>query len=578
MYNVSSTGSRWIMRETDANLPLMSEVLGISSTMARVMANRGIRSKKAAQYFLQTSINNLRPFSQMKDAQRALARISTAINNQEHITIFGDYDADGITGTVILYKVLRRLGAVVSYYIPHRVTEGYGLTKCGIEKIADYGTELIVAVDNGISATEEIAFANSLGIDTVVIDHHEQGEELPKAFAIINPKQHDCPYPFKEMCAGGLTYKLAAALCEHMQIPFMEQEECLVLAAIATVCDIVPMKDENRILVNCGMVVLNANKLINPGLGSLLTVRGYLEKPIDTFTMGFVIGPCINAAGRLDSAELAAKLLLTEADNIKERLDLTQKLLELNEQRKLLTADCVNRLLAGLAGELDKILVLTDKDTHESIAGIVAGRIKETTGRPTIVLAQGTEAMKGSGRSPNCYNLFEALHDNHHLFIRFGGHAMAAGLTIPEENIPILRENLNRDCTLTKEDFLPQIEIDCELVFEDITVNLADELSRLAPFGKENNEPLFVSRNIYVENVRAIDDKNTLIFMFKSSSGKKVKGIAFGMNDNFASAATDAKVSKAGDFYMDIVYGVEINVYNGNISVQVRVRDFYIRR
>jgi len=578
MNNISSTGSRWIMRETDANLSLMSEVLGISQTMARVMANRNIRSKNTALSFLHTSINNLRPFTQMKDAQRALARIGTAINNQEHITIFGDYDADGITSTVILYKVLKRLGAVVSYYIPHRVTEGYGLTKSGIEKIASMGTELIIAVDNGISAIDEIAFANSLKIDTIVLDHHEQGEELPKAFAIINPKQHDCPYPFKELCAGGLAYKLAAALCEHMQAPFTEQEECLVLATIATVCDIVPMQDENRILANCGMVILNANKLINPGLGSLLTVRGYLEKPIDTFTMGFVIGPCINAAGRLDSAEIAAKLLLTEADDIKERLGLTQKLLELNDQRKQLTTDCVNRLLAELTGKLDKILVLSDKNTHESIAGIVAGRIKETTGHPTIVLTQGGEAMKGSGRSPSCYNLFEALHNNRHLFIRFGGHAMAAGLTIPEENIPLLRENLNRDCALSDEDFMPQIEIDCELTFEDVTINLADELSRLAPFGKENNEPLFVSHNIYVENVRAIDDKNTVIFTFRSDTGKKVKGISFGMNEAFTKATTEAEVNKTGNFHMDITYKVETNVYNGNVSVQVRVTDFYIRR
>jgi len=571
---LSSTGARWVMRETDADLPLMSQVLHISETMARVMANRDIRSKNTALSFLQPSLNNLRSFSEMKDAQKALARIRKAINTGEQITIYGDYDADGITSTVILYKVLVRLGAVVSYYIPHRVKEGYGLNKNAITSLAYSGTKLIIAVDSGISAIEEVALAASLGIDTVIIDHHEQGETLPQAVAIVNPKQHDCSYPFKAMCAGGLTYKLAAALCEYLQVPFIEQEECLVLAAIATICDIVPLKDENRILANCGMMILNANKLINPGLGSLLTVRGYLEKPIDTFTVGFVIGPCINAAGRLDSAEKAVNLLLTGAENMIERMHLTHELIDLNDERKNLTADCVARLLAELPSELDKILVIADTEIHESIAGIVAGRIRENTGRPTIVLTQGDEAMKGSGRSSSCYNIFEALHKYRHLFIRFGGHSMAAGLTIAEENIPLLREALNRDCTLTEEDFRPQIDIDCALALEDVTIRLADELSRLAPFGSGNHEPLFVSCGVYAENVRAIDDKNTLIFTFRNNKEYRVKGIAFGLNDAYAQAALEAGVDKNGGFCIDVVYGIETNVYNGNVSVQMRVRDF----
>ena len=571
---LSSTGARWVMRETDADLPLMSQVLHISETMARVMANRDIRSKNTALSFLQPSLNNLRSFSEMKDAQKALARIRKAINTGEQITIYGDYDADGITSTVILYKVLVRLGAVVSYYIPHRVKEGYGLNKNAITSLAYSGTKLIIAVDSGISAIEEVALAASLGIDTVIIDHHEQGETLPQAVAIVNPKQHDCSYPFKAMCAGGLTYKLATALCEYLQVPFIEQEECLVLAAIATICDIVPLKDENRILANCGMMILNANKLINPGLGSLLTVRGYLEKPIDTFTVGFVIGPCINAAGRLDSAEKAVNLLLTGAENVIERMHLTHELIDLNDERKNLTADCVARLLAELPSELDKILVIADTEIHESIAGIVAGRIRENTGRPTIVLTQGDEAMKGSGRSSSCYNIFEALHKYRHLFIRFGGHSMAAGLTIAEENIPLLREALNRDCTLTEEDFRPQIDIDCALALEDVTIRLADELSRLAPFGSGNHEPLFVSCGVYAENVRAIDDKNTLIFTFRNDKGYRVKGVAFGLNDAYAQAVLEAGVDKNGGFCIDVVYGIETNVYNGNVSVQMRVSDF----
>jgi len=572
----SASGARWLMRETDADLQLMSQILHISPTMARVMANRDIRSKNTALSFLQPSLDNLRPFTEMKDASKALERIRKAINKREQITIYGDYDADGITSTVILYKVLVRFGAVVSYYIPHRVKEGYGLNKNAITSLAYSGTKLIIAVDSGISAIEEVALATSLGIDTVIIDHHEQGDTLPKAVAIVDPKQHNCPSPFKEMCAGGLTYKLAAALCAYLHMPFLEQEECLVLAAIATICDIVPLKDENRILANCGMMILNANKLINPGLGSLLAARGYLEKPIDTFTVGFVIGPCINAAGRLDSAEKAVNLLLSGTENVIERMHLTHELIELNDERKNLTADCVDRLLAELPSALDKVLVIADTEIHESIAGIVAGRIRENTGRPTIVLTQGDEAMKGSGRSSACYNMFDALHANCHLFIRFGGHAMAAGLTIAEENIPLLREALNRDCTLTEEDFRPQIDIDYELPLEDVTIRLADELSRLAPFGSGNHEPLFVSRSVYVENVRAIDDKNTLIFTFRNDKGYRVKGIAFGLNGVYAQAVAEAGVDKNGGFCMDVVYGIETNVYNGNVSVQMRIRDFAV--
>jgi len=566
--------SRWVNHQTDANLRLMAEVLNVSETVARIMANRGIRTKNTALAFLRTSIDNLRPFAEMKDAKKALARISAAIRNGEKVTIYGDYDADGICSTAILQRVLTRLGANVTYYIPHRIYEGYGLNINAISQVAQEGTTLIIAVDNGISAIAEVAHAAALGVDVVIIDHHEQGAQLPAAVAIIDPKQHECPYPFKEMCAGGLSFKLATALCEYMGMPFTERDEMLVLASIATVCDIVPAKDENRIFAYCGMVVLNSNKLINPGFGSLLTVRGYLEKPIDTFAVGFVLGPCINAAGRLDSANVAVDLLL-EID-ITKRMQLVQRLIALNDERKQITADCVERLLANLPKELDKVIVIVDTQTHESLAGIVAGRIREATGRPTIVITPGESGMKGSGRSSDCYNLFEALSANAHLLTRFGGHAKAAGLTIAEENIPILRESLNRDCTLTEEDFLPVLQIDAELNLCDVTIPLANELARLAPFGSGNHEPLFVTYGLQVQNVRIMDEKNTLIFTFSDGSGRGVKGIAFGLNEIYAQVTEAAHVDKNGGFCMDVVYVVELNIFNGSASVQMRVKDFKV--
>jgi len=574
----------WILRETDADLKLMSEVLQINEITACVMANRGIRRKNAALSFLAPSAERMHDKMRLKDMQKALERITTAITNREKIMIYGDFDADGITSTVILFKTLQKLNANCEYYIPHRVEEGYGLNKSAVEKIADSGVDLLITVDNGISAIEEIKIAAALGVDTVIIDHHEPGflegaEEktdiLPDAVAIIDPKQAECEYPFKEMCAAGLTFKLAAALCDYIEKPLTdtERDEILMLAAIATLCDIVELTDENRIIVTCGLAVLNANKLINPGLGSLITMRGYLEKPIDPFTVGFLIGPCLNATGRLKSASIAVELLLAQANEQQKRMELAQELTELNEARKTITAQCVERAACAICGMSSKVLVLTDFEAHESIAGIVAGRIRDITNRPTILLTQGDNAAKGSGRSISGYNLFEALYKHRHLFTRFGGHAMAAGLTLPEENIEALRTALNQDCTLTEEDFIQILKIDRELSPEEITLVLSDELARLAPYGKGNHEPLFVSYGLFAENVRVLNEKNTLIFSFVTKNNRRLKGIAFGLNENYASVSD----GKKENIILDAVYTIETNIWNGVASVQIRLKDFRVR-
>jgi single-stranded-DNA-specific exonuclease len=334
----------------------------------------------------------------------------------------------------------------------------------------------------------------------------------------------------------------------------------------------VDLSDENRIIVNSGLAVLNENKLINPGLGSLITMRGYLEKTVDAFMVGFVIGPCLNATGRLESAELAVELLLADANDSQKRLTLAQKLVDLNDTRKTLTAECVERALAALPADLPKVLVLVDKNAHESVAGIVAGRIRENLCRPTILLTHGDGAMKGSGRSTPEYNIFEALSKHRQLFTRFGGHDMACGLTLPEENINLLREKLNAECTLSDQDFCPKIYTDRELSPSDVTLALSDELSRLAPFGKGNTEPIFIIRNIYTEKIRIIDEKNTLIFTFALNNGRKLKGIAFGLNEAFHAAAAN----KSAPLSMDIAFAIETNEYNGSVEVQLRVRDFVI--
>ena len=571
--------NRWTLLETDADLPLMSRVLGISEITANVMANRGIRTKKTALNFLMPTMDKLHDTLSMKGVSEALELISEALEAGTKIMIYGDYDVDGIMSTVILYKVLSHAGADVDFYIPHRVEEGYGLNIAAIKHLHEAGCELLITVDNGISAIDEIAEANNLGMKVIVIDHHEPGftqteearEDILPAAVIIDPKQAGCPYPFKELCAAGLSYKFVLAFEKYHAMSYPNPEELLTLAAIATICDIVSLQDENRIIVRSGLARLNANKLLNPGLGSLISLRGYLDKPIDTFAVGFIIGPCLNATGRLGSAGQAVSLLL--AEEAEERTRLASELCELNDARKVLTAECVNRAMEGLTPPLDKVLVLTDPTAHESVAGIVAGRIKEATGRPTILLTQGDGAMKGSGRSVEGYNLFEALYAHRHLFTRFGGHPMAAGLTLCEDNIPILRAALNEECSLSDDDFTPAYKIDRELLPQEITLELSEEMQALAPYGKGNHEPLFVSRKLYVENCRVINDKNTLLFSFGAKNGK-LKGIAFGLNDAYAAAVNEAGVRPLGGFLMDAVYMVETNVYNGVASVQMRIRDF----
>ncbi|MCL2499615.1 MAG: single-stranded-DNA-specific exonuclease RecJ [Defluviitaleaceae bacterium] len=568
----------WVLRETDADLRLMSQVLGVSEITAHVLANRGLRTKKTAQAFLYPQAASLHDTLLLKDAEAAIARIAKAVAEDEKIVIYGDYDVDGVTSTVILYRVLHRLGGDVSYYMPHRVEEGYGLNLSAVNHLAEIGTQLLICVDNGISAVDEIGHANALGMETIIIDHHEPGETIPAATAVVDPKQPDCGYPFKELCAAGLVYKLAGALCKKVGTAYTEENEMCVLAAMACICDIVSLKDENRTLVYRGLAVLNTNKSINPGLGTLITQRGYSDKTIDAFCIGFILGPCLNATGRLDSAELSVELLL--ADDIDNKISLARELVTLNDERKDLTKECVDRALDRLAqiDPLPRVLILVDDDAHESVAGIVAGRIRDTTGRPTIMLTRSEQNMKGSGRSIPAYNLFEALHTHRDLFIRFGGHAAAAGLTLPEKNIPLLREALNAGCILTEADFLPVHEIDRVLEAVEITLELSRELEALAPFGKGNAAPLFVTYGLYTERVRVIDEKNTLIFTFrdKNNGDVRIKGISFGLNRVYTQAVEQAGVSASGGFLMDAAYRIETNVYNGIVSVQVGIKDFVV--
>jgi len=593
--------AKWKLLETDADLALMVKILGIREPVAAVMANRGVRSKKAAIAYLRPGLENLGNILTMKDTEFAFNRIAEGIRLGQKIMIYGDYDVDGVMSTVILYRALKACDGDVDYYIPHREEEGYGLNMGAIRNLREAETDLLITCDNGIASLAEIEEAQKIGMDVIVIDHHEPGfvenfgnreDVLPNAIAVIDPKQSACPYPFKEMCAGGLAFRLMWAFFEYTKRDFSGLfDELLSLAAIATVCDIVDLMGENRVLVKSGLAALNDNKHVNVGLGQLISLKGYSDKPIDTFTLGFVLGPCINATGRLESAEMSVRLLIS--DNEEERMLLARKLSDLNDERKELTVKCVERALESLKTEVtDKVLVLEDIETHESIAGIVAGRVKDTLNRPTIMLTKGADIpeypgvsiRKGSGRSIEGYNLFEALYAHRDLTIRFGGHSMAAGLSLSEKNVPILRERLNADCTLKESDFRAVLYIDRELPPEEITLKLANELAWLAPFGKGNREPLFSTRGLNCIGLRVLNEKSTLIFTF-DAGGRKLKGIAFGLNDRFSEALREKfdestyrrlLSGHVTGLIMDVAYTVESNTYNGQTSVQIRIKDFLI--
>lgn len=591
--------TKWILRENDANIELMSQTLKIKPVTAYVLANRGIRTKNTAVKYLNPDISFMHDAKLFKDIDKAVCIINESIKLGEKLAVYGDYDVDGVMSAVILVKALKRFNADVTYYIPHREEEGYGLSLKTADKLNALGIKLVIACDNGIAAADEIAYMKNLGMKVIVIDHHEPGfmedadgsrqDIVPDADAIINPKQKDCAYPFKALCAAGICYKFAKYFYQYNNYQFDSENEDVVLAAIATFCDIVDLTDENRIIAKRGLTLLNGGQYNNIGLQTLIRQRQLENKKIDSFEIGFIIGPCINATGRLESAEISAELFLAQTQ---EEADLlAQRLVELNENRKTLTAKAVENILLTLEQsdfKNDKVLVIYSEEIHESIAGIVAGRIKEATNRPTIILTRSGDLVKGSARSIEFYNIFEALHKCRDLFERFGGHPMAAGLSLKEENVQTLRKRLNADCDLEEKHFEKTIYADKELDLDDVTYELAKELKLLEPFGKENKEPVFLTKGLTAVNVEIIGEtRKTMRFTFTLESGRKLKGICFGKVDQFLEMIKGKYSQTVCDNFaggklksltvgLNILYCIEINEFNNNTYVQLKIIDFIV--
>ena len=585
---------RWLLKRTKVNTAEMAKELGIRQATATVLANRELYSRKDARDFLFGGEGAFGDPAEMKDMLQGVSLIAQAIQNEKKIAVYGDYDVDGVMSTSILYQTILRCDGEAVFYVPHRQKEGYGLNLKAVEDLSAEQVDVLFTCDNGIAALQEIALAKEKGMTVVVLDHHEPGftgigEErrdiLPKADAIIDPKQRDCPYAFKYMCAGGLSYKFARLLLQEFCIDDEALEKQLVsFAAIATVCDIVDLLGENRAIVQKGLPEIQ--KTENIGLRVLMEEAGLADKIVSDYHIGFIIGPCINATGRLESGRQAVELFCSK--NEKEAREKAKNLVQLNEERKHLTEEAAMRAdLALQEGDAlrDRVLVLYDPTIHESIAGIVAGRIKDKYYHPTILITGSEEGAKGSGRSIEGYHLFEALFENRDLFTRFGGHAMAAGLSLPVKNIDILRQRLNDQCQLTEEQMIPVLRIEKSLSFAEIDLGLAKELKTLAPFGKGNPAPLFGSKGIRVDRLDIIGKEKNILRMTVSepSSGVRLSAISFDgygqlcqMLKELYPAEDCDKIILSGQLpsLLDMVYSVDINTYNGRSSVQLMLKDF----
>ncbi|MBS5793774.1 MAG: single-stranded-DNA-specific exonuclease RecJ [Lachnospirales bacterium] len=586
--------AKWRIRNPKANIPKMVEEFGISEIFATVLANRDILTARKLNTYLYTDNMFFYNALDMKDMEKSFIKIIEAISKNELICIYGDYDVDGVTSTVILYKALKHIGANVIYYIPDREEEGYGLNISAINEVIKKGVDIIFTCDNGIASIEEVKYIKENNIDIIILDHHEPRfleednnkiEILPNADAIINPKQLNCEYKFKALSAGGISYKFVQGLYNYMEIE-ENLEEYLVFASISTVCDIVDLLDENRLIVKMGLDIFNNNKQINKGLFEILKVNNIDEKVINETDYGFIIGPCINASGRLESA-LKAVELFTE-DNEENIKKLAVELLNLNIERKELTYKAVEDIFCMIESsniKNDKVLVVYNDKIHESIAGIVAGRIKEAYYKPTFVITKSKDGAKGSGRSIPSYNMFEELLKCSDLLQKFGGHKMAAGLSLTDENVDIFRNIINQNCMLSSEDLQETITIDKALKFSDITLDLAKELYKMKPIGKENKGAIFATKNVEIKNIRFVGKENNIIQLTLYDGISNIRAISFDGYNKFLDILKQSicddeieklilGIKKVIDLKLDVVYSIEVNIFNDIENVQLILKDF----
>lgn len=532
---------KWVVSAKGADFKAIGEHFGIDPVIARIMRNRGLTDLDEMEYYLHGDEKDLIDPHLLKDVDLAAEIILKKVKEQKKIRIIGDYDIDGIQSTYILYCALKRIGAEADYVIPHRIRDGYGMNEHLVTQAAEVGIDTILTCDNGISAIDQIHLAKELGMTVVVTDHHEvpyieengvRREKISEADAIVNPKQEACQYPFKKLCGAAVAWKLVQVLYEQAGIPVSEADRFIENAGFATVGDVMDLQGENRVLVKLGLKMLNQTQ--NIGMKALILQSNRKLGEIRSGDIGFGLGPCLNATGRLETARIALKLLLCESEA--EAAVLAQEAVDLNNSRKLLTEQAVEvakQMIADGGYENDRVFVIFLPDCHESLAGIVAGRIREAYHRPTLVITRGEEGAKGSGRSIEGYSMFEELNKCADLLSSFGGHPMAAGFSLPEENIEAFRRRLNEVCTLTEEELQAKVVIDVPMPIGYITFPLIEQLKLLEPFGKGNDKPVFADRNLVIERLKIYGPTGRVVQLtLHSSSGAKVQAVYFGNPDN----------------------------------------------
>lgn len=580
---------RWFIQTKKADFNEIARKFNISPILARLLRNRDVIEENQIRTYLNPAIEDMHSPWLFKDIDKVVDILKIKISSNLKIRIIGDYDVDGICSSYILNKSLSNLGAIVDVVIPHRIADGYGISDEMVKKAFDDGIDTILTCDNGISAYKQIELAKSLGMTVIVTDHHEipfeddGGEKryiIPNADAIVNPKQQDCSYPFKELCGAMVAYKVMEALYESMNRSASNLRQLLIYGAIATICDIMDLKDENRIIVSYGLKRIKSNNDI--GLNALIDVCGLNKSNISAYQFGFVIGPCLNASGRLDSAKKALDLL-NSTDYNKARVK-AEELKALNDERKNMTEEGAKEAIS-IAQELDdNVLVIYLPSCHESIAGIIAGRVKDRFNKPTFIITNGENGLKGSGRSIEEYNMYEELVKVKDLLTKFGGHKMAAGLSLNKENLVLLQKALNDNSTLTEDDLYLKVWIDMQLPFEYVTINLINELELLQPFGKGNSSPIFADKNIKIKKMQILGKTGNVIkLLLENQQGYRIEGIVFSKSEYLMKFLMekygDDEVNKAlkgenNNIEISIAYYPSINEYNGRVTLQVVVDRF----
>ena len=565
---------RWVMLRKGADFAGIGKKFQISPRLACLIRNRDVVGEEAIGQYLNGTIGDLCDGMLMKDMDKAVEILREKLEEGKRLRVIGDYDIDGVNATYILLEGLKRLGADVDYDIPDRMTDGYGLNIHLVQRAYDDGVDTVLTCDNGIAAAEEIAFGKDMGMTVIVTDHHEVPFEewggkkqylLPPADAVVDPKRPDCEYPFPHLCGAAVAYKLMEALWESMGRDSEDLDDLIENVAIATVGDVMDLTGENRIFVKEGLQMLERTR--NPGLRSLIECTGLADKTISAYHIGFVLGPCLNASGRLDTAKRALRLL--EAKTRKEADQLAWDLKALNDSRKEMTEKAVKEaelMVEASALKEDRVLVIYLPDCHESLAGIVAGRIRERYYKPAFVLTNASEGLKGSGRSIEAYSMYEELSRCKDLLMRFGGHRQAAGLSMKRENLESFRKMINDHCTLTPQDLTEKVVIDMEMPFSCVTEGLIRELALLEPFGKGNTKPVFAARNVRLMDMRVMGrKKNVLKMRAVDANGNTVEAVYFGDVEN---------LSGRKDTLLSITYYPTLNEYMGQATPQIVITHY----